>query len=102
MGAKFVALATPTATVNTNGITCKTDDDCMNGKGTFGVNKTVQPPVSATSYSQYLKTTCCMYYAVTAAPSGTAAAITLGEATLTTNYNRNGVPKTVGEYSKYC
>ena len=79
MGAKFVALSTPTATVNTNGISCKVDDDCMNGKGTFGVNKTAWPVI--TSDNALYKTTCCMYYAVVTDPSGTAAEIAVATAT---------------------
>ena len=100
MGAKFVALSTPTATVNTNGISCKVDDDCLNGKGTYGVSKTAMPAI--TSSSANFKTTCCLYYAVVTAPSGTAAEIAVATATFTTYNNYYGVGSTVGEYNKYC
>ena len=46
MGAKFVALSTPTATVNTNGVACKLDTDCTDGKGVYGFNKTPSTPVT--------------------------------------------------------
>ena len=55
MGAKFVALATPTATVNTNGVSCKTDGDCT-GARTYGVNKTAL--VAMTSATDKAKTCC--------------------------------------------
>ena len=78
MGAKFVALSTPTATVNTTGIACKVDVDCTNGKGVYGVNKT--SAVALTDAASIART-CCMYYAPTIAPNGTTAEIAVGDAT---------------------
>ena len=81
MGAKLVSLMTPTATVNTNGIECKTDTDCTNGKGTYGVNKTA---VTAITTTLGLAETCCMHNEYVKAPSGTTAEIAAGDALLLT------------------
>ena len=69
MGAKFVALATPTATVNLQGVSCKTDADCT-GAHTKGVAKTA---VAATTVATEKAKVCCFYREVTMLPTGTAA-----------------------------
>ena len=69
MGAKFVALATPTATVNTNGVSCKIDADCT-GATKIGVNKTV---VAAITVAADKAKVCCNYIELTKKASGTTA-----------------------------
>ena len=99
MGAKFVALATPTATVNTTGISCKTDDDCTNGKGTYGTAKTA---VAAITVAADKAKACCWYFEPVKAPSGTTAEIAAGDAQIVTYKTYLGLTSTVGEYNKYC
>ena len=99
MGAKFVALATPTATVNTNGVACKTDDDCTNGKATYGVAKTA---LAAITVAADKENACCWYFEPVKAPSGTTAEIAAGDALQVVYKNYLGITTTIGEYNKYC
>ena len=75
MGAKFVSLKTPSATVNTGGTSCKVDADCTNGKGTKSVDKTALPAITDAAE---LAKTCCWYYEFVKAASGTTDEIAVG------------------------
>ena len=79
MGATFATLMTPSATVNTNGQSCKVDADCTNGKGTTGEAKTA---VAAITVAADIAKTCCFYMEYVKAPSGTAAEIAVGDLTM--------------------
>ena len=98
MGAKFVALATPTATVNTNGISCKIDADCT-GAVTYGVNKTARAAITvAADKAKY----CCNIIGLTKAASGTTAETTQAKTLFTSYKNSVGVVLEIGTYTKYC
>ena len=79
MGAKFVSLMTPSATVNVSGQECKVDADCTNGKGTTGEAKTA---VAAITVAADIAKSCCFYMEYVKAPSGTAAEIAIGDLSL--------------------
>jgi hypothetical protein len=99
MGAKFVSLATPTATVNTLGVPCKVDADCTNGKGKRGVDKTA---VTAITDATKIKESCCMYLERTVLPNGTTAETKVGTDLNITYYNYYGLTKNLGEANLYC
>jgi hypothetical protein len=98
MGAKFVALATPTATVNLNGVSCKTDADCT-GAVTYGVNKTAKAAMTAALDKAK---TCCNYIELTKDPSGTTAETTQATSNITRSKEQLGIILATGTYQKYC
>tara|TARA_B110001450_G_C17536274_1_gene446722 strand:+ start:490 stop:909 length:420 start_codon:yes stop_codon:yes gene_type:complete len=98
MGAKFVALSTPTATVNLLGVGCKTDADCT-GATTYGVNKTAKAAITVAADKAKV---CCYYQEITKAPSGTTAEIAVATANFKLGNDYYGLTSTVGEYNKYC
>ena len=82
-----------------DGVACKVDDDCTNGKGTYSVNKTT---LAAITVAADKAKACCWYSEYVKAPSGTTAEIAAGDAILLTYNQYYGLTQTVGEYNKYC
>ena len=100
MGAKFVALSTPSATINKYGVGCKTDADCTN-KRQYGLS-TNQTFYTAITVAADKAKACCLYHEVTKAPSGTTAEIKEATDSFKSTNESVGLTSTVGEYNKFC
>ena len=72
---------------------CEKDADCWTVSTT--------PVMAAITTDLDKAKSCCMYFGVTAVPSGSTTEIAAGE-TLFTSYKTAGFPIVVGEATKYC
>ena len=96
MGAKFVKTTDVGTAPNTYNVGCTVDADCYKELKTTGGAVIRAAITDAATKAK----TCCLYYEVTKAPSGTAKAT--GDATLALYKTAYGTPTAVGESTKYC